>query len=99
VTVAAEPLRPHPKAGPPARVSWIMFDWATQPFFTLVTTFVFAPYFATQVAATPAQGQALWGMATGAAGPSRERCCSLRTRPWSSCHRAATRIAILASHP
>jgi MFS transporter, UMF1 family len=45
-----------------------LFDWATQPFFTLITTFVFAPYFATQVAATPAQGQALWGLATGVAG-------------------------------
>jgi UMF1 family MFS transporter len=45
-----------------------MFDWAAQPFFTLVTTFIFAPYFASALAATPAQGQALWGYATGAAG-------------------------------
>jgi MFS transporter, UMF1 family len=45
-----------------------MFDWAAQPFFTLVTTFVFAPYFASALAANPAQGQALWGYATGAAG-------------------------------
>jgi hypothetical protein len=55
----------------PARsavVSWIFFDWATQPFFTLITTFVFAPYFATHVAPDPASGQALWGFATGAAG-------------------------------
>ncbi len=48
--------------------AWMMFDWATQPHFTLVTTFVFAPYFAAQVAATPVAGQALWGYATGAAG-------------------------------
>nr|WP_246329261.1 MFS transporter [Chthonobacter rhizosphaerae] len=45
-----------------------MFDPATQPFFTLVTTFVFAPYFAAAVAETPAAGQALWGYATAAAG-------------------------------
>ena len=38
------------------------------PFFTLITTFVFAPYFATHVAADPAQGQSLWGFATAAAG-------------------------------
>ncbi|MEP3277879.1 MAG: MFS transporter [Stappiaceae bacterium] len=51
-----------------AVVGWILFDWATQPYFTLVTTFVFAPYFATQLAANEAQGQALWGYATAAAG-------------------------------
>jgi UMF1 family MFS transporter len=51
-----------------AVASWIMFDWAAQPYFTLITTFVFAPYFATFVAATPAEGQSLWGFATAAAG-------------------------------
>jgi MFS-type transporter involved in bile tolerance (Atg22 family) len=34
-----------------AVISWIFFDWAAQPCFTLITTFVFAPYFATRVAA------------------------------------------------
>ena len=48
--------------------SWLMFDWATQPHFTLITTFVFAPYFASQVADTPVSGQALWGYATGIGG-------------------------------
>ena len=51
-----------------AVISWIFFDWAAQPYFTLVTTFVFAPYFATHVAPDPASGQALWGFATAAAG-------------------------------
>jgi UMF1 family MFS transporter len=51
-----------------AVVSWIFFDWAAQPYFTLITTFVFAPYFATHVAANPASGQSLWGFATAAAG-------------------------------
>ena len=27
------------------RMSWTMFDWANQPFYTLITTFVFAVYF------------------------------------------------------
>jgi hypothetical protein len=26
-------------------ISWIFFDWAAQPYFTLITTFAFAPYF------------------------------------------------------
>jgi len=51
-----------------AVISWIFFDWAAQPYFTLITTFVFAPYFATHVAPDPASGQALWGFATAAAG-------------------------------
>src|ERR1700761_757473 len=51
-----------------AVISWIFFDWAAQPYFTLITTFVFAPYFATHVAPNAASGQALWGFATAAAG-------------------------------
>jgi UMF1 family MFS transporter len=59
-----------PKTYPPrsAVVGWMLFDWAAQPYFTLITTFVFAPYFATHVAADPASGQSLWGFATAAAG-------------------------------
>jgi MFS transporter, UMF1 family len=51
-----------------AVISWIFFAWAAEPFFTLITTFVFAPYFATHVATDPARGQALWGFATAASG-------------------------------
>ena len=51
-----------------AVISWIFFDWAAQPYFTLITTFIFAPYFASFVAPDPATGQALWGFATAAAG-------------------------------
>src|SRR4051794_27324808 len=51
-----------------AVTAWIFFDWAAQPYFTLITTFVFAPYFARHVASDPAGGQALWGFATAAAG-------------------------------
>ena len=59
-----------PRIYPPrsAVISWIFFDWAAQPYFTLITTFVFAPYFATHVASDPASGQSLWGFATAAAG-------------------------------
>jgi UMF1 family MFS transporter len=58
------------QAYPPrsAVIAWIFFDWAAQPYFTLITTFVFAPYFATHVASNPASGQSLWGFATAAAG-------------------------------
>ena len=48
--------------------AWMLFDWANQPFQTLIVTFIFAPYFAARVAADPASGQAIWGAATAAAG-------------------------------
>ncbi len=32
-----------------ARISWMLFDWSAQPFYTLVQTFLFAPYFANVV--------------------------------------------------
>ena len=47
---------------------WILFDAAMQPWFALVTTFVFGPYVVSVLADSPAQGQALWGYAAGAAG-------------------------------
>jgi len=69
-TAAAAPNAGIQQKYPPraAVISWIFFAWAAEPFFTLITTFVFAPYFATHVAANPARGQALWGFATAASG-------------------------------
>ncbi|MDZ5699348.1 MFS transporter [Chelativorans sp. M5D2P16] len=46
----------------------MLFDWAQQPFHTLIITFVFAPYFAAAVAPDAARGQELWGYATGIGG-------------------------------
>ena len=40
---------------------WWMFDWANQPYSTLLLTFIFAPYFASAVAPDPVTGQAMWG--------------------------------------
>ena len=46
---------------------WMLFDWATQPFYTLVVTFLFAPYFVNGFVDDPAYGQTLWAYATGIA--------------------------------
>lgn len=46
-------------------VGWVLFDWAGQPFYTLVLTFLFAPYFANVMIGDSVHGQALWGYATG----------------------------------
>ncbi|TWF46597.1 MFS transporter [Neorhizobium alkalisoli] len=55
----------------PQRVSrrgiagWMFFDWAAQPFFTVVTTFIFGPYFVSRLTDDPVAAQAAWSnMAT-----------------------------------
>jgi UMF1 family MFS transporter len=52
----------------PGLLGWVLFDWAQQPFYTLITTFLFSSYFANAVAADKAQGFALWGYAMAASG-------------------------------
>lgn len=47
---------------------WMLFDPATQPFHTLIITFIFAPYFTSAVIGDPVAGQAMWGYAVAAAG-------------------------------
>lgn len=47
---------------------WMMYDWASQPFHTLLVTFIFAPYFTSHVASDPVSGQAAWGMMLTLAG-------------------------------
>ena len=68
VQETAETTGPRAAAPRRALVSWVLFDWAAQPYYTLVLTFLFAPYFANVVAANPAEGQALWGYAAATAG-------------------------------
>jgi UMF1 family MFS transporter len=58
---------PPEETGRTALLGWVLFDWATQPFYTLVVTFLFAPYFVNGFVADPAWGSALWAYATGIA--------------------------------
>ncbi len=51
-----------------ALAGWVLFDWAAQPFYTLIMTFLFAPYFATVFVGDPLRGQVLWGYAAAAGG-------------------------------
>lgn len=50
-----------------ALVSWTLYDFAAQPYYTLVLTFLFAPYFASHVVGDPALGQTIWGYGASAA--------------------------------
>ena len=63
--MTAENGVPVPRRGV---VGWMFFDWAAQPFFTVVTTFIFGPYFIARMASDPAAGQAAWAYGVAAAG-------------------------------
>jgi UMF1 family MFS transporter len=60
-----EPRREASRLG---QFSWALFDWANQPFFTVVTTFIFAPYFANVMVGDPVAGQAEWAFTQSTAG-------------------------------
>lgn len=47
---------------------WCLFDWAGASFSVIVTTFIFATYFTTQVASNPIHGTYLWANAASFAG-------------------------------
>lgn len=51
-----------------AVIGWMLFDWASQPFFTIILTFVFLPYFTTAVVGDPVRGQAVWGYTNALSG-------------------------------
>lgn len=55
-----------PQKAPEAGIwGWMFFDWAAQPFFTVVTTFIFGPYFVSRLTTDPVHAQAMWSnMAT-----------------------------------
>ena len=48
-------------ASPVGQVSWAMYEWARNPYVLLITIYIFAPYFTTQVVGDPVRGQAIWG--------------------------------------
>ena len=47
---------------------WMFFDWASQPYFTLLITFIFAPYFTSAVMDDPVRAQEYWGWMLAAVG-------------------------------
>jgi UMF1 family MFS transporter len=56
---------PAPVAG---LVAWALYDWANSSYAAVVQTFVFAAYFAREVAVDATAAASQWGLATGLAG-------------------------------
>jgi len=51
------------------QIGWLMYEWANQPYFSLITIFLFANYFANVFyQGDPADGQAYWGYTQAIAG-------------------------------
>ena len=59
-----------PNVSRTGRFSWAMFDWANQPFYTLITTFVFSYYFSQIFIGDDVRGPELWGYTQTLAGLS-----------------------------
>jgi UMF1 family MFS transporter len=59
------PVREASKRG---QFSWALFDWANQPFFTVVTTFIFAPYYTNVMIGDPIHGQSAWAFTQSISG-------------------------------
>jgi UMF1 family MFS transporter len=55
---------------------WYFFDWASQPYNTLLITFIFAPYMA-DLLGDGSRAQAVWGYGVGAAGVMIAICAPL----------------------
>ena len=51
-----------------ARVSWVLFEWARNPYVLVITVYVYATYFSRDVVGDPVRGQALWAAIQGYAG-------------------------------
>ena len=51
-----------------AIAAWCLYDWACASFFIIVTTFIFAPYFTSYIAADKITGTYLWANAMAIAG-------------------------------
>ena len=66
--MADENAEPEPNVPKRGIVGWMFFDWAAQPFFTVMTTFIFGPYVVSRMVDDPDYGQAMWGYGIAAAG-------------------------------
>ncbi|MCL6710356.1 MFS transporter [Pseudomonas sp. R2.Fl] len=66
----AENSEVAPFAGTTRRgiLGWMLFDWAAQPFFTVITTFIFGPYLVSRMTEDHAAGQAAWSYTISIAG-------------------------------
>lgn len=70
--MAAEAGVVAPQGGEPAskwaQGAWVLYEWANQTYFSLITIFLFPPFFTQVLASNPIEGQAYWGYVQAVAG-------------------------------
>ena len=59
ISDAPSDLASHPVT-PRGRFAWVLFEVGRNPSYVLISTFIYAPYFAGQIVGDPVRGQALW---------------------------------------
>lgn len=69
----AAPAHGEPRNHTAGQAGWLMYEWANQPYFSLITIFLFANYFANtfypgSTGGSAAEGQAMWGYTQAVAG-------------------------------
>ncbi len=57
-----------PAAKPLGQFGWAMFDWANQPYYTIIVTILFAPYFVQEFIGDAVRGQQIYSLALTIAG-------------------------------
>ncbi|MFY9303919.1 MAG: MFS transporter, partial [Rhodoluna sp.] len=67
-TNSGSPKAPKTKLGDKKTFAWALWDWAQQPYPTIMQTFIFPVYLAGAVAEAGTNADALLGIATGVAG-------------------------------
>ena len=50
------------------RLAWALYEWAQQPYWALIATFIFVPYFAAGFVGDATRGQSLLGYAGAVSG-------------------------------
>src|SRR5258708_1877456 len=50
------------------RISWVLFEWARNPYVLVITIYVYATYFTRDIVGDPVRGQALWAEIQGYGG-------------------------------
>jgi UMF1 family MFS transporter len=66
--VRSSPDGDRGRKGRAGLIGWALYDWANSAFAAVIQTFVFAAYFAGEVASDQTTGTGQWGLAVGAAG-------------------------------
>ena len=50
------------------RISWVLFEWARNPYVLVITVYIYATYFTRDIVGDPVRGQALWAAIQGYSG-------------------------------